>query len=83
MSLSERRAAELRVLLEGPYPRVPPDLAATAAGRGARMLRRRAALRRTGWSLLWMAAVAFAVWAVLTRPWEVQPGSVAPPLEGW
>ncbi len=34
-------------------------------------------------TLLFAAAVAFTVWASLTRPWEVPPSDVSPPLEGW
>ncbi|MEV7420532.1 hypothetical protein [Streptomyces sp. NPDC089919] len=83
MSLPDRKELEVRRLLEGPHPVVPADLAPTAAARGARLLRRRQALRRAGWTLLLAAAVAFTVWASLTRPWVTPPSTVAPPLEGW
>ncbi|MEW2413704.1 hypothetical protein AB0953_08275 [Streptomyces sp. NPDC046866] len=83
MSVPDRKEDRVRRLMEGPHPVVPAGLAAAAAARGARLLRRRRALRRAGWALLWAAAVAFAVWASLTRPWEVPPSEVSPPLEGW
>ncbi|MET9695932.1 hypothetical protein ABZY31_03265 [Streptomyces sp. NPDC006529] len=83
MGAPDRREAEVRRLLEGPHPVVPVDLAAVAAARGARLLRRRRALRRLGWALVFAAAVAFTVWASLAHPWEVPPTDVAPPLRGW
>ncbi|KOU24663.1 hypothetical protein ADK52_13675 [Streptomyces sp. WM6372] len=83
MSARERKEDQVRRLLEGPRPVVPAGLAAHAAARGGRLLRRRRALRRCGWTLLAAAAVAFAVWASLTRPWEVPPSGVSPPLQGW
>ncbi|MFD0268648.1 hypothetical protein ACFVGY_19080 [Streptomyces sp. NPDC127106] len=83
MSVPDRKEAQVRGLMEGPYPVVPAGLAATAAARGDRLLRRRRILRRAGWTLLLAAATAFAVWASLARPWEVPPSGVSPPLEGW
>ena len=64
-------------------PQVPADLAARAAERGARLLRRRRVLRR-----LWLLAatgvvVAFMVWAVVAQPWQAPPAGTTPPLEGW
>ncbi|MFD9408991.1 hypothetical protein ACFWBN_18490 [Streptomyces sp. NPDC059989] len=81
--LPDRKEAQVRRLLETPYPAVPADLAAGAAARGARLLRRRRVLRRFGWAVLFAAAVAFTVWASLTRPWAVPPSGISPPLEGW
>ncbi|MEU3773743.1 hypothetical protein ABZ924_00405 [Streptomyces sp. NPDC046876] len=83
MSVPDRKEDRVRRLMEGPHPVVPAGLAAAAAARGTRLLRRRRAWRRAGWTLLFAAAVAFAVWASLTRPWEVPPSEVSPPLEGW
>ncbi|MEU9304660.1 hypothetical protein [Streptomyces sp. NPDC048269] len=79
----DRKQDQVRRLLEGPYPTVPPGLAAGAAARGDRLLRRRRVLRRFGWAVLFAAAVAFAVWASLTHPWATPPTGVSPPLEGW
>ncbi|MEU9376568.1 hypothetical protein AB0D94_22740 [Streptomyces sp. NPDC048255] len=83
MSPSDRKEAQVRRLMEGPQPVVPADLAAGAAARGDRLLRRRRALRRLGWAVLFAAAVAFAVWASLTQPWVTPSSGISPPLEGW
>jgi ferric-dicitrate binding protein FerR (iron transport regulator) len=83
MSPFGRKEAQVRALLEGPHPVVPAGLAAAAAAHGRRLLRRRRALRRFGWTLLCAAALAFTVWAALTRPWVTPPSQVSPPLEGW
>ncbi|MEU6891865.1 hypothetical protein ABZ934_08680 [Streptomyces sp. NPDC046557] len=77
------KEVQVRRLLEGPHPPVPTGLAAAAAARGTRLLRRYRALRRFGWAVLLAAAAAFTVWAVLTRPWVTPPSGVSPPLEGW
>ncbi|MFF3015776.1 hypothetical protein [Streptomyces sp. NPDC057939] len=79
----DRKEDQVRKLLEGPHPMVPAGLAAAAATHGRRLLRRRRALRRLGWSVLFAAAVAFTVWASLTRPWVTPPSGISPPLEGW
>ncbi|MFD6873639.1 MULTISPECIES: hypothetical protein [unclassified Streptomyces] len=83
MSPVDRKEDQVRKLMEGPHPAVPAGLAAAAATHGRRLLRRRRALRRLGWSVLFAAAVAFTVWASLTRPWVTPPSGVSPPLEGW
>ncbi|WP_432148958.1 hypothetical protein [Streptomyces sp. bgisy029] len=79
----DRRAEEVRRMLEGPHPAVPAALAARAARRGTRLLRVRRAVRRTAW---WLAAAVFAaflVWAGVEQPWLPDPAEVTPPLEGW
>ena len=54
MSLPDRKETEVRRMLAGPHPLVPPDLAARALSRGSRLLAHRRLLRRArlGWSLL-------------------------------
>ncbi|MFI5760043.1 hypothetical protein ACIA8F_03775 [Streptomyces sp. NPDC051563] len=79
MSPADPREAQVKRLLEDPYPAVPPDLAAGAAARGDRLMRRRRTLRRTGWTLLWAALVAFVVWASLTGAWSTPSSEVSPP----
>ncbi|WP_186318836.1 hypothetical protein [Streptomyces sp. SAJ15] len=84
MNAHERRTDRVRRLLDAPpHPVTPPWLATVAAARGHRILRRRRAVRAVGWWLLWLAVVAFAVWASLTEPWHVAPAETTPPLEGW
>ncbi|MBC9728397.1 hypothetical protein [Streptomyces sp. TRM68367] len=82
MSRLDRDAAVRRILEEG-APSVPPELCAQAVRRGGRMLRRRVIARRLMWLLLCAAAVAFVVWAVMTRPWVEPPSETTPPLTGW
>ncbi|WP_030623305.1 hypothetical protein [Streptomyces sclerotialus] len=83
MSPPDRKEAEVRRMLDGPHSPVPPDLALRAAVRGRRLLLRRRRLGRTGWLLLFLAAVAFTVWAVTQQPWVPPPSRTTPPLEGW
>ncbi|WP_328300483.1 hypothetical protein OG389_23890 [Streptomyces sp. NBC_00435] len=79
MSPPDRREAHVKRLLEGPYPAVPADLAAGAAARGDRLLRRRRTVRRIGWMLVFAALVAFVVWASLTHAWTAPSSEVSPP----
>ncbi|MGP3984993.1 hypothetical protein [Streptomyces sp. KR80] len=83
MSLPDRKADEVRRMLDGTHPVVPPDLAARAAELGRRILVRRRAVRAVGWALLLVAAVAFTIWAAAVEPWVVPPSETTPPLEGW
>ncbi|WP_267243081.1 hypothetical protein [Streptomyces sp. PR69] len=73
----------VRRMLRTPHPSVPADLCDRAAARGARLLRRRRALRRAGWLLLAAAALGLAVWASAAQPWEPPPADRTPPLVGW
>ncbi|MFE7131159.1 hypothetical protein ACFVIM_09900 [Streptomyces sp. NPDC057638] len=84
MSQSARREAIVRGLLSaaGPAP-VPGDLVARATERGTAVLRRRRALRRTGWALLVLAVFAFGLWAAAEHPWEALPARSTPSWEGW
>ncbi|MFH9606532.1 hypothetical protein [Streptomyces sp. NPDC017448] len=77
------REEQVRRMLDGPHPVLPPDLAARAARRGGRRLRwRRAVGRAAAWSLA-AALVAVLVWAGVEQPWTAEPAQVTPPLEGW
>ncbi|MFF3614334.1 hypothetical protein [Streptomyces sp. NPDC002580] len=82
MNRPEREATVRRMLDQHP-PAVPPDLYGEAVRRGGRMLRRRTAVRRVLWLLLFAAAVAFTVWAATVRPWVEPPSETTPPLTGW
>ncbi|MFD8731896.1 MULTISPECIES: hypothetical protein [Streptomyces] len=79
----DRKAAEVRRMLEGPHPAVPAGLADRAARRGARLLRWRRGARRTAWWLAGTGFAAFLVWAGVEQPWLPAPTEVTPPLEGW
>ncbi|MEV5978037.1 hypothetical protein [Streptomyces sp. NPDC052114] len=83
MSQYERKESAVRRLLEGTAPAVPPELCDDAVRRGGRMLRRRTAVRRVCWTLLFAAAVAFLVWASVARPWVEPPSDTTPPLTRW
>ncbi|MEU6364566.1 hypothetical protein ABZ876_02195 [Streptomyces sp. NPDC046931] len=82
MNLPQREAAARRLLERTPPP-VPPGLHAEVVRRGSRMLRRRALARRVLWLALLAAAVAFAVWAVMARPWVEPPSTTTPPISDW
>ncbi|MFJ6794700.1 hypothetical protein [Streptomyces sp. NPDC091268] len=79
----DHKEAQVRRLLDGPYPVVPAGLAAGAAARGDRLLRRRRRVRRLCWVLLFAAVAALLVWASLTHAWTTPPSGTSPPLEGW
>ncbi|MFF5769123.1 hypothetical protein ACFY8V_02935 [Streptomyces californicus] len=77
------REEQVRRMLDGPHPVLPPDLAARAAHRGGRRLRWRRAAHRTAVWLLAALLVAVLVWAGFEQPWTAEPAQVTPPLEGW
>lgn len=66
----DRKEDEVRRMLDLRHPPLPPGLAARAAARGGRALRRRRAVRAVGWALLAAGTVAFCVWAALVEPWS-------------
>ncbi|MEV5121733.1 hypothetical protein AB0K49_02820 [Streptomyces decoyicus] len=82
MSLPDRKEAEVRRMLAGPHPLVPPDLAERATARGRRLLAHRRLVRRLGW-LLALLAVAALTWAAVQHPWVPPPAHTTPPVEGW
>ncbi|MFD0042166.1 hypothetical protein ACFVIZ_31520 [Streptomyces anulatus] len=77
------REEQVRRMLDGPHPALPPDLAARAVRRGGRRLRRRRAVRRTAGWLLAVVLVVFLVRIGVEQPWATEPAQVTPPLEGW
>ncbi|RFU83150.1 hypothetical protein DY218_29300 [Streptomyces triticagri] len=81
--MSERKEDEVRRLLAGPLPSVPPGLVTEATARGERLLRRQRAVRRVLWLLFCVAVVAFTVWAAVEQPWIRPPAETTPPLQGW
>lgn len=83
MSAPDRKEQEVRRMLDGPHPAVPPDLAALAVERGCRLLTRRRALRAAVGVLVLAAVAAFTVWAVTAQPWLAPPSDTTPPLDGW
>lgn len=84
MSGTGRKEDEVRRMLEAcPRPQVPAELAARAAERGARLLRRRRVLHRLWLATAVAAVVAITVWAVVAQPWQVPPAETTPPLDGW
>lgn len=83
MSLPDRKEAEVRRMLDGPHPPVPPDLALRAAAGGRRLLVHRRLARRLLWLLTVAALAALLVWAAVDQPWLPPPAHTTPPLEGW
>ncbi|MEU9124030.1 hypothetical protein AB0C96_29905 [Streptomyces sp. NPDC048506] len=80
--LPDRKQTEVRRMLAGPHPLVPPDLAARATARGRRLLAHRRLRRRIGWLLALLALAALA-WTAANQPWLPPPTRTTPPLEGW
>ncbi|MCM2577856.1 hypothetical protein [Streptomyces meridianus] len=83
MSAPDRKEQEVRRMLDGPHPVVPPDLARLAVERGRRLLTRRRALRVAAGVLIVVAVAAFTLWAVTAQPWLAPPAGTTPPLDGW
>lgn len=77
--LPNRRDDEVRRLLDTPHPAVPVDLAARAALRGRRIVRRRRIEHAVLWALLVAAAVTALVLAALT--WPHDPSSPGGPVD--
>lgn len=67
-ALPNRRDDEVRRLLDAPHPVVPVDLAARAALRGRRIVRRRRIEHTVVWTVLLAAALAALVLAALAYP---------------
>ena len=81
MSLPDRKADEVRRMLEETQPPLPADLAARATERGRRLLRRRRGVQAVLWTVAVIAAVLFAAWAASAQPWRL-PDS-PPPVSPW
>ncbi|MFD6475355.1 hypothetical protein ACFWEH_17870 [Streptomyces anulatus] len=77
------REEQVRRMLDGPHPALPPDLAVRAVRRGGRRLRQRRAVQRTAGWLLAVVLAVFLVWVGVEQPWATEPAQVTPPLEGW
>jgi hypothetical protein len=75
-----RRDDKVRRMLAARHPVVPPGLAARAAERGRRIVRRRRAWHTALWVLLVLAVAAGVAGAVLAWPHRPQPG---PGPTGW
>ncbi|WP_156723295.1 hypothetical protein [Streptomyces apocyni] len=83
MSPPDRKEVQIRRILDGPPPAVPPRMYADAVRRGGRLLRRRRWTRRLAWVLFTLALLALVIWASLEQPWVVPPSETTPPLTGW
>lgn len=79
----DRREEEVRRLMDGPHPHVPPDFAHAAIARGQRALRRRRLARHVGVMLGLAVILVFTVWAVNTQPWQGDSRPTTPPGIGW
>jgi hypothetical protein len=80
-ALPNRRDDEVRRLLDTPHPVVPVDLAARAALRGRRIVRRRRVEHTVLWALFVAAAITGLVLAALT--WPNDPSSTVPTDGTW
>lgn len=81
--LPDRKLEEVRRMLDGPHPTVPPDLARRATEQGRLLLARRRAVQLAVCAVALLALLAFGVWAAAEQPWERSPADTTPPLEGW
>ncbi|KUL38651.1 hypothetical protein ADL22_17650 [Streptomyces sp. NRRL F-4489] len=80
----DRKETEARrTLWAGPWPPVPPDLAARAAARGRRLRARRLLLHRAGSLLALLALLSLALWAAADQPWRPPPARTTPPVVGY
>ena len=79
----DRREEEVRRLMDGPHPQVPPDFAHTAIVRGQRVLRRRRLTRHISVVVGLAVLLVFTVWAVHTQPWQTDTTPTTPPGIGW
>ncbi|MER7697583.1 MULTISPECIES: hypothetical protein [unclassified Streptomyces] len=79
----DSREEQVRRMLDGPHPALPPDLAARAVRHGGRLLRVRRTVHRTAGWLLGAALAALLIWIGVEQPWAAEPAQVTPPLEGW
>ncbi|MFJ9466876.1 hypothetical protein [Streptomyces caniferus] len=82
MSPPDRKESEVRQMLAGPHPLVPPDLADRATARGRRLLAHRRLLRRLG-RLCALLVLAALTWAVMAHGGLHPPARTTPPAEGW
>ncbi|MET9293708.1 hypothetical protein [Streptomyces sp. NPDC003077] len=83
MTLPDHKEDQVRRLLDGPRPPVPPGMAFQAAERGRRLKARRDALRRLGLLAAIAALAALLAWAAVAHPWSPPPLRTTPSVEGW
>jgi ferric-dicitrate binding protein FerR (iron transport regulator) len=70
---------QVRRMLDGAHPPVPPGLALRAAARGARMAQRRRVIRRIAVLTLLAAVALLLAWLAIADPWAAPPAVIAPP----
>lgn len=84
MSPPDRKETEVRRLLDQhALDHVPADLAERALADGARLLRRRRALRTALWAAVLVGAVALLAWSLARQPWAAPPPTTTSPTVGW